>query len=139
MEAFMDVSTRPVRSPFYRGALAAAFLASSSGAVAEVQYPPISSMSDFEKAALEARLTSLATLGANESEGCDHCDVKLTVSLDAEHNCVQVDVIGSTSPSEDDVGDEHLGRGIARRIDPLVQKIAGVKGVTYRSDGNDFW
>jgi hypothetical protein len=96
-------------------------------------------MTDFERAALESRLTSLATLGANESEGCHQCDVKLAVSLDAESNRVRVDVIGSTSPSEDDVGDEWLGRGIARRIDPLVQRITGVEGVTYRSDGYEFW
>ena len=135
----MDTAMRIVPSPLRSGALATALLVTSYCAVAEVQYPPISAMSDFEKAALEARLTSLATLGANESEGCEHCDVKLAVSLDAEHNRVQVDVIGSTSPSEDDVGDEHLGRGIARRIDPLVQKITEIKGVTYRSDGNEFW
>jgi hypothetical protein len=52
---------------------------------------------------------------------------------------VQVDVIGSTSPSEDDVGDEWLARGIARRIDPLILKITGIAGVTYRSDGSEFW
>jgi len=135
----MDKAMTTAPSLLHSSALAAALLATSCVASAEVRYQPISTMSDFEKAALEARLTSLATLGANESEGCERCDVKLAVSLDAEHNRVQVDVIGSTSPSEDDVGDEHLGRGIARRIDPLVQKIEGVKGVTYRSDGNDFW
>jgi hypothetical protein len=59
--------------------------------------------------------------------------------IDAETNRVQVDVIGSTSPSEDDVGDEWLARGIARRIDPVILKITGIAGVTYRSDGSEFW
>jgi hypothetical protein len=96
-------------------------------------------MSELEKSTLEATLTSLATQGANESEGCHECHVTLAVSLDAETNRVQVDVIGSTSPSEDDVGDEWLARGIARRIDPVILKITGIAGVTYRSDGSEFW
>lgn len=137
----MELTSNVIRCAGWRAALVAGLLIASccGAALAEVRYPPISAMADFERAALEARLTSLATLGANESEGCDRCDVKLAVSLDAETNRVLVDVIGSTSPSEDDVGDEWLARGIARRIDPLVERITGVERVTYRSDGNEFW
>lgn len=57
----MELTTKPRRYPSHRGVLAAGLLVASFGAAAEVGYPQISAMSEFERAALESGLTSLAT------------------------------------------------------------------------------
>lgn len=106
--------------------------------MAKVSYPPISTMSDFERASLEARLTTLATLGANESDGCDRCDVKLAVFLDVEKNRIWIDLVGGTTRVENEFDFDRLGEGIERRVNPLVERISGVEGVTCRSGGYAF-
>jgi len=98
----------------------------------------MSTMSDFDRAALEARLTKLATLGANERQGCHRCDVKLSVFLDAERNRIWIDVVPGTTEVENEFDFDDLGESIERRVSPLVDRISDVGGFTCRSSGYGF-
>jgi hypothetical protein len=95
-------------------------------------------MSDLERAAVEAQLTKLATLGANEREGCHRCDAKLAVFLDGERNRIWIDVVPGTTEVENEFDFDDLGESIERRVSPLVNRISDVEGFTCRSSGYGF-